>query len=346
MGLLARLWIALINSTAHWSVTARARLAHVLGDLLWFLVPTRRRVALTNLRLCFPAWTSDERERVARACFRNIARSVLDHAVLWKGTREQVEALVQVNGAQHLLDTALRPLIMVAPHFVGLDAGGLRVNTLVRGVSIYARQSNAVWDAWLLKARQRFNHPVLLARGTDMRSVVRALKDGLPLYYLPDMDNGAHASIFVPFFGVSAATVPMVSRLARMLHAKVILAVTEMTAQGYVLHLTAPWDDFPGTSIEDDTARMNREIEHWVQRFPEQYLWTHRRFKTRPAGEASLYAKHNRLESLRAEIAKGLASGPAEPWNAEAIKQQARQYAEQRRGNASTQQSSTPPDNP
>ncbi len=295
VGLFARLWIALINTTARWSVTARARLARTLAAVLWWVARSRRHVALANLRACFPQWTEAERERVARACFCNIARSVLDHAVLWQGTRTDVETLVRVQGTPHLLNPELRPLIMVAPHFVGLDAGGLRVNTLVRGASIYARQSNAVWDAWLLKARQRFNNPVLLARGADMRGVVRALKEGLPLYYLPDMDNGPHASLFVPFFGVSAATVPMVSRLARMLNAKVIMAVTEMTAEGYVLHLTAPWEHFPGASIEDDTARMNREIEHWVQRLPEQYLWTHRRFKTRPQGEASVYAKNVNL---------------------------------------------------
>ncbi len=288
-GFFARVWIALINLTAHWSVAARARLARRIGAVLWRVAGSRRRVALANLRACFPQWSEEQRVHIARACFCNVVRSVLDHAVLWKGSRAQVEALVQVQGLERLMNPEHRPLIMVAPHFVGLDAGGLRINTLVRGVSIYARQSNAVWDAWLLKARQRFNEPVLLARGTEMRSAIRAIKDGLPFYYLPDMDNGAQASIFVPFFGVSAATVPMVSRLARLTGAQVIMAVTEMTDAGYVMHLTAPWENFPGTSIEEDTARMNREIEHWVQRFPEQYLWTHRRFKTQPAGEPSVY---------------------------------------------------------
>lgn len=287
--LFARMWIAAIGLTAGWSFAVRARLGRVLGDLLWYLVPPRRRVTLANLRACFPRWSEAERRRVARECFQRFARSVLDHAVLWKGSREDVEQLVQVEGVEHLLNTDNRPLIMVAPHFVGLDAGGLRINTLVRGVSIYARQSNLVWDEWLLRARRRFNDPVLLERGRDLRAVIRALKDGLPLYFLPDMDNGREASIFVPFFGVQAATIPMVSRLARLANARVLTVVTEMTDEGYVQRFGAPWPDFPGESIEADTERMNREIEAWVLKMPGQYLWTHKRFKTRPEGASSIY---------------------------------------------------------
>ena len=288
---LARAWIALINTTAGWSVAARARLARLLGDVLWLLIRPRRLVTLANLRACFPQMTERERRAIGRRLFRNIARSVLDHSVLWRGSREAVEALVRVEGAEHLLDPANRPLILLAPHFVGLDAGGLRVNTLVRGVSIYARQSNAAWDAQLLAGRQRFNDPVLIPRrgASELKEVLRAMKAGLPFYYLPDMDNGAVNSIFVPFFGVPAATIPMVSRLARVNGARVVLSVTEMTDDGYVLHFEAPWRDFPGAGVEQDTERMNREIERWVRRLPDQYLWTHKRFKTRPPGSPPLY---------------------------------------------------------
>jgi KDO2-lipid IV(A) lauroyltransferase len=115
------------------------------------------------------------------------------------------------------------------------------------------------------------------------------VRDGYPLYYLPDMDLGATNSIFVPFFGVQAATIPMVSRIARMTGAKVVMTVTEMTDDGYVLHVEPPWADFPGASVEEDTLRMNREIERWVRRMPDQYLWTHKRFKTRPPGSPSIY---------------------------------------------------------
>lgn len=285
----ARLWIALITATHRWPQRARSRLGDLLGTLLWWLVGARRRVALANLRACFPDWPEARRVAIARACFRNIARGIVDHAVLWKGERAAVERYVRIEGREHLDDPANRPLILLAPHFVGLDAGGVRINTLVRGVSIYARQSNAAWDDWLLAIRNRFNSPLLLARGADLRTAVRAMKNGLPFYYLPDMDNGPDNSIFVPFFGVPAATLPMVSRLARLAGARVMFAVTEMTDDGYVLHFDRPWTDFPSDSVEADTARMNAAIERWVLRMPEQYLWTHKRFKTRPPGTPSIY---------------------------------------------------------
>ena len=165
----------------------------------------------------------------------------------------------------------------------------------MRGISIYSKQTNAVWDAWLLRARQRFNDPVLVPRqGADMRAVMRSVKNGLPLYYLPDMDLGGANSIFVPFFGLPAATIPMVPRIARIIGAQVMMAVTQMTEDGYVLHFEPPWLDFPGESIEADTVRMNREIERWVVKMPDQYLWTHRRFKTRPPGLASVYGSASR----------------------------------------------------
>ena len=130
---------------------------------------------------------------------------------------------------------------------------------------------------------------LIARRGWDLRAVVRAIRGGLPFYYLPDIDGGASNSIFVPFMGVPTATLPMVSRLARMIGARVVMTVTEQTRDGYVLHIEPPWDDFPGPSIESDTERMNREIERWVRRLPDQYLWTHRRFKTRPPGAPPIY---------------------------------------------------------
>jgi KDO2-lipid IV(A) lauroyltransferase len=288
--LIARLWIALINATCNWSQSARTRLGDVVGNLLWWIVLPRRRIILANLRACFPQISERERRRIARQCFRNIARGAFDHSLLWRADQGTVERYVRVQGAEHVVSAKNRPLILIAPHFVGLDAGGIRASLLGRAISIYSRQKNPVWDAWLRQGRQRFNDQVLVARqGADMRGVVRAVKEGLPLFYLPDMDLGAANSLFVPFFGVLAATIPMVSRIARLTGAKVVMAVTEMTPDGYVLHIEPPWADFPGASIEDDTARMNRELERWVLKMPDQYLWTHKRFKTRPPGEASIY---------------------------------------------------------
>jgi len=253
-------------------------------------VARRRRIADTNLRACFPQMGTDERRRIVRSMFRRVARGVLDFGVLWDGSAERLRGFIRVEGMEHFSANADAPLILLAPHFVGLDAGGLRLSSERRMATLFAPQSNPVWDERLRAGRARFHDPVLIAKhGFDLRTALRALRGALPFYYLPDVDNGANNSIFVPFFGVPAATLPMVSRLARSTGARVMMAVTEQTPDGYLVHLEAPWDDFPGASVEEDTARMNREIERWVLRMPDQYLWTHRRFKTRPPGAAKLY---------------------------------------------------------
>lgn len=286
----ARFLVRIILRAARWSPATRQRVAALVGPLSWLVVVRRRRIAAANLRACFPDMPPAQRRALARRLFRNIARGALDYGLLWTAPRERIEALVRVQGLEHLGDPANYPLIMLAPHFVGLDAGGSRLAMERKSVTIYARQSNPVWDRWLQLGRARFNDPVLIARrGADLRSALRAMRAGLPFYYLPDMDTGDTHSIFVPFFGVAAATLPMVSRLARAIGAKVVMTVTEQTSDGYVLHVEPPWRDFPGASVEEDTARMNREIERWVLRMPDQYLWTHRRFKTRPPGEPSIY---------------------------------------------------------
>jgi KDO2-lipid IV(A) lauroyltransferase len=288
----ARGAIRLMEAMAHWHPRGRKRLAQVIGTALWWLAAPRRRVTLVNLRLCFPELSEADRVALGKRCFVNLARALIDHGALARLDEDGFRRFVRIEGAQHLLDPANRPLILIAPHFAGLDAGGVAVNTMVRGVSIYARSRNAAWDTWLLAIRNRFNTPLLIQReGFDLRAAVRALKDGLPFYYLPDQDPGDRNGVFVPFFGVQTATLPMVPRLARMTGAKVIMAVTEMTDDGYIFHLEPPWENFPSDAVEADTARMNAEIERWVRRLPDQYLWTHKRFKTRPAGEASPYQR-------------------------------------------------------
>lgn len=288
--LAARWTIAFMARTARWSPAARARLGRWIGTLLWWLAAPRRRVTLVNLRLCFPEMSEAQRNALGRRTFHNIARALVDHGVLATISREAFDRFVRVEGAQHLTDSANRPLIMVAPHFVGLDAGGLALNTMARAVSIYARSRNPEWDRWLFDIRNRFNTPLLIQReGFDLRAAVRALKDGLPFYYLPDQDPGERNGVFVPFFGIPTATLPMVPRLAKIADAKVVICVTEMTPDGYVFHIEPPLADYPCGDVEADTARMNAEIERWARRLPDQYLWTHKRFKTRPAGAARVY---------------------------------------------------------
>ncbi|MDO4936463.1 MAG: lysophospholipid acyltransferase family protein [Sutterellaceae bacterium] len=292
--ILSRFWVAVIKSLRHVPMPVRNCMARALACLMWAALADRRHVTLTNLKLCFPDMGDAERVALAKKVYRRLARAALDHGVLWAGSREDIENMVKFEGLENLTEPYAKgePVIVIAPHFIGLDAAGIAFNLHVRGCSLYQRQSNPVWDKAALQGRLRFADPVLIAksgRGEDLKAVIRAIRDGMPFYYLPDMDHGRKNSIFVPFFGTPAATVPMVSRLAKVTRAKVLFCVSEMTDSGYVIHVSQAWENFPTESPEADTRHVTEQLENWIQKLPDQYLWTHRRFKTRPEGEPSVY---------------------------------------------------------
>jgi KDO2-lipid IV(A) lauroyltransferase len=180
----------------------------------------------------------------------------------------------------------------LAPHFVGLDMGGIRLLLEGRRMStIYSRQKNAAADAIFTHGRTRFGKPTLFARQDGIRPMIRSLKSGEPFYYLPDMDLGERDSVFAPFFGVQAATITGLSRIARLAGAVIVPCVTRQLpgGAGYVVKMYPAWRDFPGGDLAADATRMNAFIEERVREMPEQYYWLHKRFKTRPKGEPNPY---------------------------------------------------------
>ncbi|NMG01959.1 lysophospholipid acyltransferase family protein [Azoarcus taiwanensis] len=277
----------------HWlPFGALARVGSGLGVLLYVFAGARRHVASTNIRLCFPELDEAERTRLVKAHFRLLGRSFIDRGVLWWGSRERLERFIRVEGLEHVeaLRAEGRPVILLAPHFVGLDAGGVAITMRFDIVSIYARQKDPVFDRWIHHGRSRFGDQLLLARDEGVRPTVKALKAGRPFYYLPDMNFRTRDAIFAPFFGVQAWTITGLPRLAKVSGAAVVNCATRMLPQGgYLLELGKAWTDYPSGDIEADTARMNREIETIVRTMPDQYYWVHRRFKTRPPGEPRRY---------------------------------------------------------
>jgi Kdo2-lipid IVA lauroyltransferase/acyltransferase len=275
----------------HWLPFPLIRLkGAMLGELLFWLVGRRRNIGLRNLQLCFPDWTEAERRRVLRRHFREMASGLLGYGILIFGSQRRLEKLIRREGLEHYTAAAAQgPVIMLAPHFLGLDYGGIRHTIDYGGASMYSAQRIGAFDSLLLRARSRFNNPRLIARHEGIRPCVRALKDGINFYYLPDQDLGPRESIFAPFFGIPTATVPALSRLAQLGRARVVPMVAEMGWFGFTLRYYPVWENFPGESVEEDTARMNAFIEDRIREMPSQYYWLHRRFKTRPEGEASLY---------------------------------------------------------
>lgn len=286
---MARLTLALMW-LLHWLPVRISRVfGTMLGLLFYVAIPERRRIVMTNLRLCFPDRDDAWRKRIMRRHFIVFGCALLDRAWFWWAPRERLERIIRLHGREHLKRPDGRPVILLAPHFVGLDAGGAMMTMSTPLVSIYSRQKNPHFDRQLLAGRMRFNEPVLLSRQDGMRKALKALKDGYPFYYLPDMDFGAKDALFVPFFGVPAATITGVSRLARLSGAHVVPCISRMTPTGYEVTLHAPWSDYPGPDLESDTRRMNAFIESEVRNMPDQYFWSHKRFKTRPPGEKAFY---------------------------------------------------------
>ena len=291
--MLSRLAVGLLW-LLHWlPLPVLSRCGNALGSLSFQIGRRRRHIVLVNLRLCFPELSEEQRQQLARAHFRVLGRSMLERSLLWWASTERLSRLITVVGDDHLrtLVEAGQPVLMLTPHFVGLDAGGAAIAMRFDCASIYAVQSNRVFDRLLLRGRQRFGDQLLLSRQEPVRSSVRAMKAGRPLYYLPDMDFGRRDSIFVPFFGVQTATVPGLSRLARLAGATVVPCLTRILpdAAGYLVTVGEPWQDFPSRDVEADTTRMNAWIEEAIRSMPEQYYWVHRRFKTRPEGESRPY---------------------------------------------------------
>jgi KDO2-lipid IV(A) lauroyltransferase len=289
--MLTRIALAVVWLLRFLPLFALAPLGRAAGLLAYALVGERRRVTLINLGLCFPQWSEGQRRLVARRHFQALGRATLEHGILWWSSKKRVQRLVRLEGEEHWRAVQHRPVIWLAPHFIGLDMGGIRLGSEYRVVSVYSRQKDPLFDSVLYRGRTRFVMPELFSRHHGVRSVVKAIRRGLPFYYLPDMDFGARDSIFVPFFGVPAATVTGLSRIARMAGAVVVPVVTRQLpgAGGYRVRFFPAWRDFPSGDLERDARRMNDFIEERVLEMPEQYFWLHKRFKTRPAGEAKYY---------------------------------------------------------
>lgn len=268
-----------------------APLGRAAGTLLFHLSRERRTVARTNLQACFPQWSAAERERVLREHFKCFGRTLIEAGIAWWGSEARLRRIVRVEGLEHLRAIGAGRFIGLVPHFAPLDLEGIRMTLEFRGMAVYAHQKNRYFDEFLVRVRSRFNDARLVARQEGIKAIIRGLKDGYALQLSPDMDLGAKDAIFVPFFGVQAATVTALSRLARLTGAAVLpLVIRQLPgAQGYLITVYPRWEDYPGASIEEDTRRMNAFIEQRVLEAPEQYLWLHKRFKTRPEGEPPFY---------------------------------------------------------
>ena len=288
--MLSQLGIAVMHGLARLPLAWVRTLGWGLGWALYIFAVPRRRVVATNLRLCFPDQTPRQRRALTRQTFVHFAQAWLDRGWLWHGAPAKVRARLTLTGAvQELSGTG--PVVIFAPHFVGLDAGWTALTQQLprHFTTIYSHQSNKAINAWILAGRERFGSAHLFGRHDGVKTIAAALRAGDPLYLLPDMNFGLEESLFVPFYGVPAATVPSLSRFARLARAKVVPVVSRLTPQGYEVQVMPAWPGFPSGDPLADTAFMNLQLQTYIDTMPDQYYWVHKRFKSRPTGEAGVY---------------------------------------------------------
>jgi Kdo2-lipid IVA lauroyltransferase/acyltransferase len=289
----ARLAIALLRLISVLPLVWQSALGAGAGALLHAVAKERRRIAERNLQACMPELSDSARAALVREHFKWLGRSIVERGFLWYASRERIEAAITLEGDVTFAERSDRPTMWLVPHFMGLEVAATAVQLFQsqRGATIYQTQSNPIFDAAVRAGRERFGRSVLFNRQDSAKPLIRAIKqEGLGFFNLPDMDFGLKDGAFVPFFGVPAATLLAPSKMARLLNMTVQPVVAEMLeGGGWRVRFYEPWSGFPTDDALADATRMNAWIEARVRELPAQYLWVHKRFKTRPQGDKGLY---------------------------------------------------------
>jgi KDO2-lipid IV(A) lauroyltransferase len=263
----------------------------LLGYCIYVFGPERRQVTRINLELCFPDLSANEYRRMTIAHLASLGIAIVEIALSWWGTERKLRRLVTISGLENL-ESALqhgKGVLLLSAHFTTLEIGGRLLSLYAPFHVLYRRHKNPVIELLIRRSRTRL-YENAIERG-DLRAMIKSLRDNRPVWYAPDQDFGSDNSIFVPFFGVPAATLTATSRLAGVTGARVVpfFQARLPGSRGYRLTLLPALEQFPGTSVETDTRRIVELIEDRVRENPEQYVWAHRRFKTRPPGSESVY---------------------------------------------------------
>ncbi|WP_425492651.1 LpxL/LpxP family Kdo(2)-lipid IV(A) lauroyl/palmitoleoyl acyltransferase [Dyella jiangningensis] len=267
-------------------------LGRSLGQLVQRVPSPRRHIAEVNIALCFPELSKTEQAELVNAHLRDIGLMMVEFALGWMGSERAIaEVPVTVEGLEHLKAARSqgKGVLLVGGHFSHLELCARLVSQRIRISGMYRKMDSAAFEWAVLRAR--LDYAEAMFDKDDIRGTVKYLRSGGTLWYAPDQDMRSKDSVFVPFFGIPAATITATHHLARLSGARVIPFFHRRLPgnAGYALRLGAPLEDFPSRDPTEDTARVNVAIEDMVRAAPEQYLWVHKRFKTRPEGSPSVY---------------------------------------------------------
>jgi len=262
-----------------------------LGRLLAHVYGKRRKIAETNLRLCFPDWPEEKRRDVLEKHFESLGMCLFEFGMSWWWPDERMRPLAHIEGLENLHEALKknRGVILLAGHFTTLEIISRVLKLHADFHPMYRRNNNEFLDHVIRAGREW--HCGKVIPHDDLRSMIRSLRGNMPVLYIPDQNFGRKQSIFVPFFGIPTATAPATSRISALFGTPIVPIVQRRLpgSKGYRLVIEKALENFPTLDVEQDTIRINRLIEKQIRDNPADYLWVHRRFKTRPEGEAPVY---------------------------------------------------------
>ena len=266
-------------------------LGRKLGSFLRIIAKKRRAIADKNLQLCFPEWSDDKRRKILEKHFESLGISLFEFGISWWWSDKRMQPIAYIEGLDNLHEALQkgRGVILLAGHFVTLEIISRVLKLHANFHPMYRKNNNKLIDNIIRKERER--HCGKVIAHDNLRSMIRSLRSNIPVLYIPDQNFGRKHSIFVPFFGIRTATVPATSRLAEISGTPVVPVIQQRLPddEGYCLTIDKELDNFPTNDLEQDTIRINKIFEEQIRKNPVDYLWVHRRFKTRPDGEPSFY---------------------------------------------------------
>ena len=302
-----RYWLALFSVALLWIGTrlpysVQMNAGSALGRLLYYILPWRRIVAETNTNLIFPDWTAEKKRQFVKKNFCSLGMSLIEIPLSWWGKDKMLAPLCHLEGLEHLqnaLDQG-KGVILLSAHFTCLEIGGRLLSMHQPYGAIYKSSKNPLYETFLKNARGA--HLARAIERHDMRSFIRYLKGNNVVWYAPDQDFGLLYSVFAPFMGVMTASLTATARVAKMSGALVVpfFPLRLDDNKGYKLTILPALENFPVGDDVEDARRINEVIETQVKKVPEQYLWVHCRFKTRPEGEPPVYPVRKRFWGKKA----------------------------------------------
>ncbi len=286
-----RYWLVWIGLGLLWLITRlpwlyQMRIGAVIGNLLYHAIPSRRKVSCINLKIAFPELSNQALNKLNKKHFISMAQGLLDAAQSWWGSTKRLEKLTHIEGIEHIktAQDAGENILLVGAHFTSLEVGGRIIAAHTPVDAVYRPHHNDLLEYLVAKERNKHFRKTISKR--NIRQMIKGLKDGHVSWYATDQNYRLKGSILIPFFGVEAPTNPSTARIAKMTKATVIPIFTYRLLgshsdqrQGYLLRILPPVEHFPSGDDYHDVSHLNHIIEEQIKEFPEQYLWSHERYK-------------------------------------------------------------------